>query len=86
MVDVLIDHQWSSDPIEIPEEIRLVVEDLNGMLRRLGFLARHGDLYVLGQEGDLLKMMFVTARLIRQQNGLDGEKYEVESQVRKCLL
>lgn len=57
MVDVLIDHQWSSDPIEIPEEIRLVVEDLNGMLRRLGFLTRHGDLYVLGQEGDLLKMM-----------------------------
>lgn len=28
----------------------------------------------------------VIARLIRQKNGLDGKKYEGESQVGKCLL
>lgn len=28
----------------------------------------------------------VIARLIRQQNGLDGERYGIESQVGKCLL
>lgn len=43
-VDMLNDHQWTGDPTENPEEIRLVVEELNGMLRRLGFITRHGDL------------------------------------------
>lgn len=52
-VDVLTDHQWTGDPTENPEELRLVVEELNGMLRKLGFITRHGDLYILGQEGDL---------------------------------
>lgn len=55
--DVLMDPQWPGDPAENPEEIRLVVEELNGMVRGMGFIMRHGDLYVLGQEGDLWKMM-----------------------------
>lgn len=30
-VDVLIDHQWTGDHTENPEEIRLVVQELNGI-------------------------------------------------------
>lgn len=40
-----------------PEEVRLIAEDLNGVVRRLGFIIRCGDLYVLGQRSDLLKIM-----------------------------
>lgn len=30
VIDVLIDHQWTRDPTENPERVRLIVEDLNG--------------------------------------------------------
>lgn len=42
-----------------PEAVRLVVENLNGILRMLGFIIRCGDLYILGQRSDLLKMMLL---------------------------
>lgn len=39
-VDMLMDHPWTSDPTENPEKVKLVVEDLDGVLRSLGFIIR----------------------------------------------
>lgn len=40
MVDMLMDYLWISDFIENLEKVKLVVEDLDGVFRSLGFIIR----------------------------------------------